>query len=136
MLVPTGGAAAATKPSGSWAGPEIRTVAAAGLMGATDAATFRGSDRLTAQTLENLVFGLKQVVFPPDPTPQPPVPPPPPNPAVPAPTTPGSTTPTLTTPAPPPPTTPTTTTPTATTTTPTTTTPLPPPAPPTPRHPA
>ena len=135
VLVPTGGAAAATKPSGSWAGPEIRTVAAAGLMGATDAATFRGSDLLTAQTLENLVFGLKQVVFPPDPTPQPPVPPPPPNPAVPAPTTPGSTTPTQTTPAPPPPpTTPTTTTPTATTTTPTTTTPVPPPAPTAPRQ--
>jgi cell wall-associated NlpC family hydrolase len=86
------------KPSGSWAAPEIRTVRAAGLMGTKEAASFRPGDALTAQTLEDLVFGLQQVVFPPDPTPQPPpVPAPsPPNPATP-PTDPGSTDPTQTT---------------------------------------
>jgi cell wall-associated NlpC family hydrolase len=67
-------------------------------MGTKEAASFRPGDALTAQTLEDLVFGLKQVVFPPDPTPQPPpVPAPsPPNPATP-PTDPGSTDPTQTT---------------------------------------
>jgi len=99
-LVQTGGAAAAVKPSGSWAGPEIRTVTAAGLMGTKDAASFRAGDPLTAQALEDLVFGLKQVVFPPDPTPQPPPAPPAPNPATP-PVDPSVTDPTQTTPAPP-----------------------------------
>ena len=99
-LVPTGVATAATKPSGSWAAPEIRTVTAAGLMGTADAASFHPDDALTAQTLEDLVFGLKQVVFPPDPTPQPPpVMMPAPNPSVPPPA-PGVTDPTQTTPAP------------------------------------
>jgi hypothetical protein len=123
-LVPAGAAAAATRPdAGAWAAPQIRTVTAAGLMGTTDAAGFRPGDPLTAQTLENLVFGLKQVVFPPDPTPQPPAPLPAPNPA----TVPAVTDPAQTTPAP--------TTPTVTTTTPTTTTtpaPAPVPVPPAP----
>jgi cell wall-associated NlpC family hydrolase len=123
-LVPAGTAAAsvraAGKPARSWAAAEIRTVTAAGLMGTKDAADFRPADDLTAQTLEDLVFGLRQTVFPPDPVP---VPPPPipvtPNPSVPAPTTPGTTTPM--------PTVPTTTVP--TTSTPTVTTPAPVPAP-------
>jgi cell wall-associated NlpC family hydrolase len=127
-LVPAGSAAAsvhaAGKPAASWAASEIRTVTAAGLMGTKDATDFRPADDLTAQTLEDLVFGLKQTVFPPDPTPVPaPLPPTPgpviPNPAVPAPTTPTPTTPGLTTPTPTVPT---------TTTTPTVTTPAPLPA--------
>jgi cell wall-associated NlpC family hydrolase len=108
---------AAGKPDRSWAATEIRTVTAAGLMGTKDTADFRPTDDLTGQTLEDLVFGLKQTVFPPDPVP---VPPPAdpliPNPSVPAPTTPG-----------PPTTVPTTTDP--TTSTPTVTTPAPVPAP-------
>jgi cell wall-associated NlpC family hydrolase len=102
-LVQTGGAAASVKPSGSWATPEIRTVTAAGLMGAKDVATFRAGDRLTAQALENLAFGLKLVVFPPDPTPQPAPPSPAPNPTTPPPVDPTVTVtdPTQTTPAPP-----------------------------------
>jgi cell wall-associated NlpC family hydrolase len=100
FLVQAGGAAASTKPSGSWAGPEIRTVTAAGLMGTKDAASFHPGDRLTAQTLEDLVFGLKLVVFPPDPTPQPPPLPPAPNPPPPPPADPTLTDPTQTTPAP------------------------------------
>src|SRR4051794_22903821 len=125
-LVPAGAAAASVqggaKPSRSWAAPEIRTVAAAGLMGAADAASFRPDDPLTAQTLEDLVFGLKQTVFPPDPTPAPaPVPlPPAPNPAAPVPVDPAA-------PVPPPTTT------TATTTTTTTPAPVPAPAPTAPR---
>ena len=126
-LVPAGSAAAsvhaAGKPARSWAANEIRTVTAAGLMGTKDAtADFRPTDDLTAQTLEDLVFGLKQTVFPPDPAPAPinPVAPPTnpvtPNPAVPAPTTPGTTIPTPTLPA-------------TTTTAPTVTTPAPVPAP-------
>ncbi len=106
---------------------------AAGLMGATDAAGFRAADPLTAQALEDLVFGLKQVVFPPDPTPQPPLPvPPPPNPAAP-PADPTQTAPAVTTPTPTTPTV-TTTTPTTTTTTTTTPVPAPPPVPAAPRQ--
>jgi cell wall-associated NlpC family hydrolase len=123
-LVPAGSAAAsvhaAGKPARSWAASEIRTVTAAGLMGTKDAsADFRPTDDLTAQTLEDLVFGLQQTVFPPDPTPIPaPVNPVTPNPVVPAPTTPGTTTPTPTVP-----------TTTVSTTAPTVTTPAPVPAP-------
>jgi cell wall-associated NlpC family hydrolase len=63
-----GNAAAASNPtSRSWAAPEIKAVTAAGLMQATSVATFRANDVLTAQTLEDLVFGLKQAVFPPAP---------------------------------------------------------------------
>jgi cell wall-associated NlpC family hydrolase len=65
-LVPAAVAAAGvSKPSGSWAAPEIRLVAAAGLMGAKDVASFRGGDPLTAQSLENLAFDLKQRLAPP-----------------------------------------------------------------------
>jgi cell wall-associated NlpC family hydrolase len=98
-LVPTGAAAAsagsAGKPASSWAADQIRSVAAAGLMGATDATTFRPDDPLTAQALEDLVFGLKQTVFPPDPVPAPPPVSPAANPLVPNPGAP----PTSTTPA-------------------------------------
>ncbi len=61
-------------------------------MGTTSAAGFRPQDPLTAQALEDLVFGLKQTVFPPDPTPVPaPVTPVVPNPTVPpVSTTPGT----------------------------------------------
>jgi cell wall-associated NlpC family hydrolase len=102
-LVPAGSAAAsvhaAGKPAASWAAGEIRTVTAAGLMGAKDATDFRPADDLTAQTLEDLVFGLRQTVFPPDPVPVPaPTDPVTPNPAVPAPTTPGATIPAPTVP--------------------------------------
>jgi cell wall-associated NlpC family hydrolase len=91
-LVPAGAAAASAhaasgKPAQTWAAAEIRTVTAAGLMGATGTADFRPADELTAQTLEDLVFGLKQTVFPPDPAPvPPPANPVAPNPSVPAPT--------------------------------------------------
>jgi cell wall-associated NlpC family hydrolase len=101
-------AASTTKPQPEWAAPQIRMLAAAGLMDATTVNTFRGSDPLTAQALEDLAFGLKQRLVEP--------------PAVdtPLPTTP---TPTTTTPTTTTPTTPTTTTaPTTTTTPPPTTT--------------
>jgi cell wall-associated NlpC family hydrolase len=117
-LVPAGSAAASVRAAGqpakSWAASEIRTVTAAGLMGTKDATDFRPADDLSAQTLEDLVFGLKQTVFPPDPVPvPPPLNPVTPNPSVPAPTTPTTTAPTTT----------------VTTTTPTITTPAPVPAP-------
>jgi cell wall-associated NlpC family hydrolase len=117
-LVPAGSAAASVRAAGqpakSWAASEIRTVTAAGLMGTKDATDFRPADDLSAQTLEDLVFGLKQTVFPPDPVPvPPPLNPVTPNPSVPAPTTLTTTAPTTTVP----------------TTTPTITTPAPVPAP-------
>ena len=104
MLVPTSAAAASPRgagaPARSWAANEIRTVTAAGLMGTTSAAGFRPQDPITAQALEDLVFGLKLTVFPPDPTPvPPPVTPVVPNPTVPpVSTTPDTTVPTTTTP--------------------------------------
>ena len=65
-LVLTGTAAASvSKPGATWAAPEIRAVAAAGLMGATDVRSFRAGDPLTAQALENLVFDLKSRLAPP-----------------------------------------------------------------------
>jgi cell wall-associated NlpC family hydrolase len=88
-LALVGTAAASSKPAASWATPEIRAVTAAGLMGATDVASFRASDALTAQALENLAFDLQQRFAPPEPAPvvppapvvtdptQPPVTPPP-----------------------------------------------------------
>src|SRR5579884_4098222 len=115
-------AQAGTKTPQSWAAPEIRAVAAAGMMGAKDVQTFRASDPLTAQALENLVYDIKVRETPApeggDPGNQPGAPT-----TTTTPTTPAVTDPTQTT------TTPTTT---ATTTTPTTTTtpapaPLPPP---------
>jgi hypothetical protein len=72
-------AASVSRPASSWAAPEIRAVAAAGLMGAKDVASFRPGDALTAQTLENVAFDLKQRLAPPveQPLPDPePVPPP------------------------------------------------------------
>ncbi|MHB8470802.1 MAG: C40 family peptidase [Gaiellaceae bacterium] len=117
--------AAGAKPAPDWAGPQIRAVAATGLMGTNDAATFRPNDVLTAQALENLAFGLAQLVFPPPlPTPAP-APAPAPSPTTTTATTAAGTDPTLTTPA-------TTTDPTTTTTstaTTVTTTPAPEPAP-------
>jgi hypothetical protein len=121
LALASAAAASSAKPT-SWAAPQIRMVAAAGLMDAHDVASFRASDPLTAQALEDLAFALKQRL-----TPTPIVPPP-----VIAPTV---TTTTVTT-------TTTTTTTTATTTTPTTptvtaptaTTPAPTPVPATPKQ--
>jgi len=115
-----GTAAASSSKPVSWAAPQIRVVTAAGLMDAKDAASFRAADPLTAQSLENLAFSLKQLLAPP------PVPPPV-VPTVPTVTTtqPATTQPTTTPPPPPPP--PTTTT---TTTVPPPTVPAPAPLPP------
>ena len=55
-----GTAAASSSKPVSWAAPQIRVVTAAGLMDAKDAASFRAADPLTAQSLENLAFSLKQ----------------------------------------------------------------------------
>src|SRR5690349_4588433 len=63
-LVPVAGAGAAAAQQASWAAPQIGVVTAAGLMGATDAASFHPDDPLTAQALENLVFDLKQRIAP------------------------------------------------------------------------
>ena len=59
LLSPAAAAHAGTQRPSSWAAPQIRAVAAAGLMDATNVQTFRGSDPLTAQALENLVFEIK-----------------------------------------------------------------------------
>jgi cell wall-associated NlpC family hydrolase len=59
-------AAAAPTQSASWAAPAIRVVSAAGLMGgAKNLAAFRGSDPLTAQALEDVVFDLEARPAPP-----------------------------------------------------------------------
>ena len=68
-------AAASSSQPVSWATPQIRVVAAAGLMDATDVASFRAADPLTAQSLENLAFNLKQRLAPPPVQPPPVVPP-------------------------------------------------------------
>jgi cell wall-associated NlpC family hydrolase len=95
-------AAAVSTPTRSWAAPEIRAVAAAGLLGAKDPASFRPDDALTAQTLENLAFDLKQRLAPPEVEPLPdPEPILPTDPADPTATT--TTTETTPEPAPPPP---------------------------------
>ena len=49
VLVLAGTAAASSSRQASWATPEIRAVTAAGLMGATNVASFRADDPLTAQ---------------------------------------------------------------------------------------
>jgi cell wall-associated NlpC family hydrolase len=72
-LVPCGAAAAsvAQPQIASWAGPQIRAVTAAGLLGGKNAASFRPADPLTAQDLEDLVFALKTRLAPPVPEPPP-----------------------------------------------------------------
>src|SRR5438132_13456096 len=84
-------ASAAAKPAQTWALPQIRVVAAHGLMGAKDPAAFRPADVLSRGALENLVAGLAPppaqlepadpdtttTAPPATPTPQPPPPPPP-----------------------------------------------------------
>jgi cell wall-associated NlpC family hydrolase len=71
-LLPVAGAAAASSRQTSWATPQIRAVTAAGLMDASDVASFRADDPMTAQALENLVVGLKQRLVPlADPAPTP-----------------------------------------------------------------
>jgi cell wall-associated NlpC family hydrolase len=64
VLANAGVAGASTHTSRSWAAPQIRVVTAAGLMTPTDPTTFRPDDALTAQALEDLVFGLKQTLSP------------------------------------------------------------------------
>jgi len=64
LLASAAAAHAGTERPASWAAPQIRAVAAAGLMGATNVQTFRGSDPLTAQALEDLVFDLKARLSP------------------------------------------------------------------------
>jgi cell wall-associated NlpC family hydrolase len=78
-LVFAASAAASTAKPVSWATPQIRAVTAAGLMG-TDVASFRPTDPLTAQALENLVFDLKSHLAPPVEAPAAPLPLPPPPP--------------------------------------------------------
>jgi cell wall-associated NlpC family hydrolase len=64
-LLPAAAAAAGvSKPAASWAAPQIRMVTAAGLLDANDPSSFRPDDPVTAQTLENLVFDLKQRLTP------------------------------------------------------------------------
>jgi cell wall-associated NlpC family hydrolase len=60
VLALAGTAAASSSKPVSWAAPQIRVVAAAGLMDASSVASFRPADPLTAQSLENLAFDLKQ----------------------------------------------------------------------------
>jgi cell wall-associated NlpC family hydrolase len=64
VLALAGTAAAASSKPVSWAAPQIRVVAAAGLLDAKDVASFRAADPLTAQSLENLAFGLTQRLAP------------------------------------------------------------------------
>jgi cell wall-associated NlpC family hydrolase len=63
-LVFASSAAASTAKPASWATPQIRAVTAAGLLG-TDVASFRPTDTLTAQALENLDFDLNARLAPP-----------------------------------------------------------------------
>jgi cell wall-associated NlpC family hydrolase len=58
-------AQAASVQSAAWAKPSIRAVTAAGLLDAKDVASFRADDPLTAQTLEDLVFDLRERLAPP-----------------------------------------------------------------------
>jgi len=64
-MVPAAAAAASSSQPASWAAPQIRAVTAAGLMDGKDVASFHPADPLTAQSLENLVFTLKQRIAPP-----------------------------------------------------------------------
>jgi cell wall-associated NlpC family hydrolase len=64
-LVPAAASAAPPKPAQSWAAPEIKTVVAAGLMGAKDPASFRPDDPLTQGTLDGLIAGLAEATAPP-----------------------------------------------------------------------
>ena len=52
VLAGTAGASV-SKPAKSWAAPEIRALAAAGLMGAKDVPSFRAGDPLTAPARRN-----------------------------------------------------------------------------------
>jgi cell wall-associated NlpC family hydrolase len=65
VLALAGTAAASSSKPLSWAAAQIRVVSAAGLMDAKDVGSFRPADPLTAQSLENLAFDLKQRLAPP-----------------------------------------------------------------------
>jgi len=80
--------ASTSKPAQSWAASQIQTVTAAGLFDATNAASFRPNDPLTAQALEDLAFEIKQQITELEPPTEPPV----------VPTVPTTTTTTTTTP--------------------------------------
>src|SRR6187397_1169126 len=56
----------AAKPLPNWAAPQIATVVAHKLMGATSASRFRPNAALTRQTLANLGAGLKEELAPSD----------------------------------------------------------------------
>jgi len=130
-LVPVGTAAASNRVAQDWALPEIRIVTSAGLMGAKTPETFRPTANLTDQALANLVFGLQQLLAPPQPAPVvTPAPPPPPTTTAPMTTTTTTTDTTQTTT-----TAPTTTTVPVTTTAPVTTTTVATPPPPPPAQP-
>jgi cell wall-associated NlpC family hydrolase len=130
VLATAGTASASAHRRPSWALPEIRLVAAKGLMGTHRPATFRPNAALTVQALANLGFDIQQLLAPPPPPPAPidTTPPPPPQPNTTATTT--TTDPTATTT-----TTETTTTTTTTTTTETTTAAEPEPTPTPPARP-
>jgi len=71
VLAFAGTAAATPAKPVSWAAPQIRAVTAAGLMDGKDLASFHADDPLTAQALEDLVFGLKQRIAEEAPAPEP-----------------------------------------------------------------
>jgi cell wall-associated NlpC family hydrolase len=58
-------ASAAQPAAVNWAGPQIRTVLARGLMAGSTPGDFRPSDPLTRQALADLVFGLGRMLAPP-----------------------------------------------------------------------
>src|SRR5574340_1211392 len=67
-LSPAAASAGPSRPA-SWAAAQIRAVTAAGLFDAAGPASFRPTDPLTAQELEELVFELKARLAPAPPAP-------------------------------------------------------------------
>jgi cell wall-associated NlpC family hydrolase len=98
VLLPAGTAAAAPARTPDWAAPQIRTVVAHGLMGASSASDFRPQSPVTRQVLADLAFGLGRLLTPP-PVEPPPVPSPDATGTDPAATDPAATDPTQTDPA-------------------------------------
>jgi cell wall-associated NlpC family hydrolase len=66
--------AGSSKPAQSWAAPQIKLVTAAGLFDASTVASFHPEDQLTAQSLEDLSFELKQRLAEAEPTTEPLIP--------------------------------------------------------------
>src|SRR6476660_1596748 len=65
IAVATGSAAGSASSPPNWAKPQIKTVVAHGLMGASSVRTFKPNAPLTVQTLSDLADGLQQEVAPP-----------------------------------------------------------------------